>query len=665
MNYAAIDFETYYDNECDVKLLGTDGYIRHPKFDAYLVSIVTDDFAWVGHPKDAPWKKISGDKWEWVAWTAAFDERVYMRLQETGKVSADFNPRLWNCTADLARFSAIPGSLAGASKFQYGEVVAKTVRDNMRGKIFATLSEDTQHEIKAYCLNDARVTLKFWHDMSPKWPEHERLASRLSRQQAWYGVYLDRPALEQDQQLLKTLMWEAEKLIPWSGTEANLSYDALVAECHKNGIEAPMDTSMVSEECTAWELKYGDKYPWVDAMRVMRRANALLVKIDTMLRRVRESDGRMPYDLRYFGTHTGRESSGGERQGRMKVGGFNDKNLPRTEMFGETFFLGKGDEPAEGARFAHLWTPESRGVNLRNRIIPAPGNKFILSDLKTIEPRVLWDLAEDYDALNLLKTGMSVYHIHARTTMGWDNGDLDVLKETDAAALAVYQFAKARILALGYQAGWIKFITMAQIYEADAAFDVPITEADTAAFEAYLRKVHIPEWVAMWKKADADLRRTYVNSWKVVTEFRRSNPKIRNLWTALNEMAKKAVGDNLEIELPSGRILLYRDVRMDKGQMSGIVMKFGKPIRQKLYGGILTENICQAIARDIFIDGLIRVNQAGHRVVLDVYDELVAEVPKDSTTAAKEVQSLMAVTPEWRPTLPVGASVREAMMYTK
>jgi DNA polymerase len=666
MNYASVDFESYYDDECDVKTLGVDGYIRHEKFDAYLVGIVTDDFEWIGHPTDAPWEKISGPEWEWIAHNASFDQRIFDFLRKKGIVPPPAKPDRWNCTSDLCRYSAVPGSLGPASKFLYNDGIdKKTMRDKMKGKIFATLSPEQQQEIRDYCLGDALTALKIWKDLSPNWPEHERLASRLSRRQAWRGLYLDQPALQDDAQFLKTLIWEAEKLLPWSGTAANLSYPALVAECHKNGIVAPSNTSMVSEESSLWEEKYSDQFPWVDAMRTVRRANALLVKIETMLRRIRPSDNRMPYELRYFGTHTGRESSGGERTGRMKSGGFNDKNLPRKEMFGADFFLGKGGEKGEGTRFAHLWTPESRGINLRNRIIPAPGNKFILSDLKTIEPRVEWDMVGDYDSLALVKAGMSVYAVHATQTMGWPaDKNLDELKETDPAALAVYQFAKARVLALGYQAGWIKFITMAKLYDADAAFDVPITPEDAARFETYLQHCRIPEWKAMWQNADATLRQTYVNSWHVVTEFRRTNPKIVHWWNELNHLARKAVGENLEIELPSGRILLYRDVRMDAGQMSGTVIKFGRPMRMKLYGGILAENICQAVARDVFIEGLIRVNEAGHQVVLDVYDELVAEVPKDANVA-DEIQSLMAVTPTWCPTLPVGASVKEAMMYQK
>src|SRR6266496_4033959 len=88
MNYAAVDFESFFDDECSVSLLGVDGYLAHPKFEAYLVSVVTfTGGSWVGHPKNAPWEEISGDNWEWVAHNASFDERVFQHLQATGIVS--------------------------------------------------------------------------------------------------------------------------------------------------------------------------------------------------------------------------------------------------------------------------------------------------------------------------------------------------------------------------------------------------------------------------------------------------------------------------------------------------------------------------------------------------------------------------------------------------
>lgn len=671
MNYAAVDYESYYDDECSITKQGTDGYILDPKFHVYLVSIVTDDFEWVGHPNDAPWEKISGDSWEWLAHNASFDERVHYYLLKQGKVASTVRPRLWHCTADLCAFSALPRALAQANLYKYKETVSKDYRTIMKGKLFEEIEPEKQEQVRLASLVDGRKCLRFWNDLSPKWPERERRLSRLSREQAWRGLRLDKEALEADMKLLKHLIWEAEQMIPWNGAAKNLSYAALCAECAKAGISAPASTAMGSEECEAWEDKYGEQFPWIDAMRTSRRANALLKKIETMHGRIREEDGRMPYQNKYFGAHTGRWGDGGEGQGRNKDSGFNSRNLPRKEMFGDEFFLGKlkddgTRENAVGKRFAHIWTPGRPGVNLRNRIIPADGCHFPIADLSQIEPRVLWALAGDADSLALVRQGMSPYEAHARTTMSYVGADMKLAGKIDKAVAAMYQLAKARVLALGYQAGWLKFIMMARIYEAEACFDAPITPADTEAFMEYLKKCKIPDWNGLWACADAKLRQTYVNSWLIVSGFRRTNPKVTKLWRRLQGYLERTVGEEdptLTLTLPSGRDMVYKKVAMIDGDISGIVIKYGRPQRVKLYGGLLVENITQACARDVFCECLLRLDDAGYDVAAHVHDEAVPEVVTSVT--AEVIQELMSKAPDWMPSLPVASECESHFHYTK
>ena len=60
-NVFAVDFETYYDNDCSITTLGTLGYFSHPDFDAYMVSIVGDEGTyWVGNPKAFNWENLNG-----------------------------------------------------------------------------------------------------------------------------------------------------------------------------------------------------------------------------------------------------------------------------------------------------------------------------------------------------------------------------------------------------------------------------------------------------------------------------------------------------------------------------------------------------------------------------------------------------------------------------
>lgn len=74
----AVDFETYYDDNCNIKKLGLEGYLQDEKFDAYLVSIVGNNgFEWIGHPSEFDWSYLEGA--QLVSHNAEFDESVFHR----------------------------------------------------------------------------------------------------------------------------------------------------------------------------------------------------------------------------------------------------------------------------------------------------------------------------------------------------------------------------------------------------------------------------------------------------------------------------------------------------------------------------------------------------------------------------------------------------------
>jgi hypothetical protein len=693
MNYAAVDFEGYYDDECSIRTLGTDGYLLHPKWYGYLVSIATSTgLEYVGDIGTAPWDQINGDEWEWVAHNASFDERMFYYLRKWGKVPS-VSPRLWHCSADLCAYNSSPRALAKAVSYIYKEKVSKDYRTLMKGRHWSEVSDENKDKVRAAGVADAKWCLRLWTDLSPNWPEKERALSRMSRRQGWDGLAVDVPALEKDIELLSTLKFEAQRLIPWHGTtDATLAYESLVKECQKNGIEAPASTAMTSDDCAEWEDKYGVQFPWIDAMRMVRRANALLKKCETMYSRVRPEDGRMPYQNKYFGAHTGRWGDGSEESGNKKDTGFNTRNLPRKEMFGEEFFLGKKNlvetpdgklewdgtrGTGEGARFANIWVPgESKGINLRNRIVPASGYHFLPPDLSQIEPRCLWRAVGDYDSLAYCRQGMSPYEAHARSSMGYTGGPMKQAMKESLEIAGQYQLAKARVLALGYGAGWIKFIQMAPIYvdkvTCERIFAAPVSAEDIERFEEYLGWCKIADWNARYKNADEKMKVTYINSWKIVTDFRTANPKIANknkrraplgIWAKLDNAVRSAVGDDFEMVLPSGRKMVYRKIALEEGQIKGTVMKYGKPCRIKLYGGLLTENYIQATARDVFCECLLRLEDAGHRVVMSVHDEAVVEAP--TWVKAEEVQHIMAQPPSFWPDLPVASECEASFHYTK
>jgi DNA polymerase len=82
------------------------------------------------------------------------------------------------------------------------------------------------------------------------------------------------------------------------------------------------------------------------------------------------------------------------------------------------------------------------------------------------------------------------------------------------------------------------------------------------------------------------------------------------------------------------------------------------------YGPRLVENFTQAIARDVLMNGIIKIEAGGHDVILDVHDEIVAEVVKGSVTL-DEVRKLMLDLPEWCKNWPIRAEGFVASYYQK
>jgi DNA polymerase len=122
-------------------------------------------------------------------------------------------------------------------------------------------------------------------------------------------------------------------------------------------------------------------------------------------------------------------------------------------------------------------------------------------------------------------------------------------------------------------------------------------------------------------------------------------------------------GGEVQIGLPNGRLLTYRNLRRLHGDVYA-TFSTGEGYREtKLWGGSLTENIVQAASRDIFAEGLLRLIRAGLKVVMHCHDEFVLEV--DSDVRREDVEALLRPPPEWAPDLPVEVESWEGESYAR
>lgn len=418
--FIAIDYETYYTGTYSVRTLGNHAYVMDPRFHAGLVAVSTfrDDgcgATFVSDPADVDWQMFAGGLW--VAHNADFDRAVHERLIELGKIPA-VRPDRWLCTAAAAAFLQIPRDLAGAVKAAFGVELDKSVRANMCGKHWgAGLFKD--EEAIRYASSDAIWCGKLWEKIGPSWPEEERRLWELTSEMGRRGVYLDIEKLDAGMASLKIGIDECEKALPFSPAG---SIPKFRAACQAAGLSAPKSTAATSIDFDRWleANMSNDAAAWVRFMQRRRSLGRTLKVLEAM--KTRCFDGRMRYDLKYYGGSPGRWSGGG---------GLNVQNFNRADI---------------------------EGVDLRHCITASPGKVLAIVDYAQIEARVLLWLAGDHKTLSMLRDGMDIYEAHARSTMGYH--DPRPLKEVSNETR---RLAKARVLGLGYGCGPDKFITVAKI----------------------------------------------------------------------------------------------------------------------------------------------------------------------------------------------------------
>lgn len=562
-----VDFETYYDGKCSVSVLGTRAYFEHPDFDAYMVSILDDDFQYVGPPEAAPWGRITGPGSHWISHNASFDECLQRWLVEKGKVPANALPETWDCTADMVAYLGVPRSLKASCKAVLGLDLSKDTRDSMKGKRWEDMTPEFRQEVVDYALDDCVYARKLWDKVSHLWPEMERRLSRQSRASGWRGVPVNEEKLAAAIETLETRLITALDGLPWtSDGEKALSTIALAKACREHGVEPPRSVAVDNEDAEAWLRRYADTpcATWVHAIRNYRSGNTLLKKLHAI--KERTFGGRMDFNLKYAGAHTLRWSGGG---------GVNMQNLPRAPMF---------------------------GVDVR-AIFEAPAGKvFIIADLSQIEPRVLHCLAGDAEFIRRLRADprADLYDVQARR---WEMySDPAPLKE---GSPKIRQTVKTLNIGLGYcmRAGRFAAVT-----------GMPYEQAD--------------KWVQF---------------------YHRKNPLICRLWETLMGAfidSEHSADKSFHMALPL-RTMRYRQVR-SVGGPTCVMNRGDKFLRQRIWPGVLVENLVQAFARDVFATKLLDIEDAGYDITFHVHDEVVVEVEEERAEAAlEEIVTIMSRDVTW------------------
>jgi DNA polymerase bacteriophage-type len=326
-------------------------------------------------------------------------------------------------------------------------------------------------------------------------------------------------------------------------------------------------------------------------------------------------DGRLRGQFRFYGAHTGRWSGRGVQL----------QNLPRAGL-GSTLEV---DEAILTLKLGERVDPQT----LKCLVRPLLVGPFTVFDYSAIEARVIAWLAGEQWALDAFRAGRDIY-VETAERMSTPTKTL------------TRSHGKVAVLALGFAGGYNSLINM--------GFD--------------------------GTKEEGVL---------LVNQWRKANPNIQLFWSLMDDAiaaggmvgqyikvshTRNHRGTTMHIQLPSGRSLNYHGVKWQRYRVEDPKVP-GRMISKEgwtylnpggngyigTYGGKLTENVVQAVARDIMAEAMVALEENGFDVVGTVHDELIIEGEKDLSY----IHDIMCTPPSWATDMPINAEGGHLKRYSK
>ena len=401
-------------------------------------------------------------------------------------------------------------------------------------------------------------------------------------------------------------------------------------------------------------------------------AKTSTAKIRQMLNRS-ERDGFMRGNLQYHGAGTGRWSARGAQL----------QNLPRpSQKVDETMLslLAKADSATIDMFYGKPLTVVSDCI--RSLIVAPDDCEIFAADFASIEARAIAWLFDQTDVLDVFASGADIYCHAATGIYGRPINKKDHPEER--------QVGKVSILSLGYQGGVGAAAKMAKTYNLNLDKLAPAV-CEAAPIDRFEKAERA------WDKRQNGFglsRQAWMAVEMIKLGWRSQNTKIVQGWRDLEDAAIDAVanpgkvtqipngkikfrraGSFLFCRLPSGRAIAYPYPRLVEKEtpwgvkVPGIVYKGVDSLTKKwqdqqFYGGLSAENVTQGLCRDIMVEAMLRIEQAGYQVVLTVHDEVVTYIKK-GIGDVNNFTNILTLPPSWCADMPISGEAWQGLRYKK
>jgi DNA polymerase I-like protein with 3'-5' exonuclease and polymerase domains len=619
MKIVTFDAETYYDREYSLSKITTEDYVRSPQFELIGFAIKTNDgpTQWVPKPEcEAFIKSFDWSDAMVVCQNTAFDGAILDWLYGV-------KPQVWADTLGMSR-ALYPHDKAHSLKAQAERMGVGVKGDevlNAIGKRYADFYDAELARYASYCINDVELTYDiFMKYMGMGFPKQElklidltlrmfiepvleldpvKLTEHLEgvKDLKQTLMYIVRTMLSNDSDLdVRQSMWELDN----EGLKKLLmSNDKFAKVLESLGVDPPTKVSPATGK-VAWAFAKTD-----DAFKALEehedgRVQALVAARlgnKTTLEETRTERfigmarrGKFPVPLRYYGAHSGRWS------GQDSV---NLQNLPS-----------RGDNAGK----------------IKKAILAPEGYVVIDCDSAQIEARVLAWLAGQDELVQAFKDKQDVYRLMAAKIYGIPTADVT------SGAGSQRQVGKTVVLGAGYGVGHVK---LQAFLKTQAGVVVSLDEAK-----------------------------------RIIDTYRSASFKIADFWRSAGDaLTSLLTGQTMQVDaigliravpgkgltLPSGLHIQYPNLRSitnaENGKRELVYTSKGLPVR--IYGGKVVENICQAVARQVVAEQMLRVSKR-YKVVLTVHDAVAIIAKKEEAAEAQaHLEECMSWNPKWATGLPL------------
>lgn len=592
-----LDYETFYGKDYTLSgKINTSEYVRDDRFHVHGVAIKKGNgktLWYTGRNIALALKEIDWSKTAMVGHNTAFDGFI------TSEVYGH-KPAFYVDTLSMSRATrghATRHDLDTVAKaFGHGGKVKRDALANTKDKV--QLTKDEEAKLGGYAVDDVDDTYRIFWDMYPHVPDDElRLIDITMR------MFCD-PVLEID--------------IPRVKAELENELGAKAAALLRSGAQVD-------------DLMSNDKFA-----RLLQAAGAQLPQ------KISPSTGKLTYafaksDLAFQDLM---------KNGNDKVRALCEARLKVKSTIGETRanrFLEAGRDGMKlpillnfSGAHTHRWSGGNkmnlqnlkRGGELRRSILAPKGHAVVVADSAQIEARVLAWLSQQMDIVNAFATKQDVYKLMASVI--YNVPVEDVTKDQRF-------IGKICVLGLGYGMGPQKL--QQTLKQGTMGPPVDISEDECRRIVGIYRQ----------------------KNWKIKAFWKKMDQVITNMTLGIeSKEGPLEIGKGF-IRLPNGMFLQYfglhgtAEITRDDLVMTETTY-LTRTGRTKLYGGLLTENVVQALSRIIIAEQMLKIHDAGYRIVTMTHDEIVIIAKKkDAKKALDFMIKTMSTPPDWAPGLPLAA----------